>query len=219
MRRKITFGFFWVMLLSTLFGCGDSSSDRNNPNRNQPNMNNTGAMNSNGAGTNRDTVFNGNGGMSNGGNNNMTANANTAPTLGNFWTNAAQAGLAEVELGRLAAQKAADPEVKRFAQMMVTDHTKNNEELKTAATKKNVPLPTGRDSKHQAMMQRLQGLTGAEFDRAYMQGQVDDHTATLQLMENNTDNTDADIKAIATKTAPIVKAHLDMAKSIQGKLK
>lgn len=217
MRRKITFGFFWVMLLSTLFGC--ATSDQNNPNRTMPNMNNTGAMNSNGAGTNRDTVFNGNGGMSNGGNNNTMSNANAASMQDNFWTNAAHGGMAEVELGRLAAQKATNPEVKRFAQMMVADHTKNNEELKAAAAKKGVTLPTGLDSAHQSMMQRLQGLTGAEFDRAYMEGQVDDHEATLQLMEDNTGNADADIKAIATKTAPIVKAHLDMAQSIQGKLK
>jgi len=201
MRRKITFGFFWMMLLSSLFGCGDS--DRANPNRNTPVMNtaSTNSMNSN-ARTN----------MSN-------ANSGTAVVQDNFWTKAAASGLAEVELGKLAAQKAQNPEVKKFAQMMVTDHTRANEELKALAAKKGVVLPTSLASSHQSMLEKLQGLSGAEFDKAYVEGQVDDHETAVDLMDDNDDNSDADIKAFAAKTLPVVKSHLEMIKGIQGKIK
>jgi putative membrane protein len=127
--------------------------------------------------------------------------------------------MAEVELGELAADKAQNAEVKKFAQMMIADHTKANAELKTLAAKNNVTLPTELSAKHQSMKQKLQGLSGAEFDKAYVDGQVEDHEDTLELMENNTDNSNADIKAFATKTQPIIKAHLDMIKNIQSKMK
>jgi putative membrane protein len=146
-------------------------------------------------------------------------NSNTAVMQDNFWSNAAAGGMAEVELGRLASQKAQNPEVKKFAQMMVTDHTKANAELKTLAARKNVTLPTGLDSSHQSVMERLNGLTGAEFDRAYVEAMVEDHEDTVELFEANADDADADIKAFAAKNLPVVKGHLDMIKGIQGRLK
>jgi len=208
MRRKITFGFFWMMLLSSLFGCGDS--DRANPNRNQPvvNSGNSNTMNSN--------MTNANMANSTGATN---ANSNTAVVQDNFWTKAATSGLAEVELGKLAAQKAQNPEVKKFAQMMVADHTKANDELKALATKKSVMIPTVLDSSHQSLLQKLQGLSGADFDKAYVEGQVDDHETAVDLMEDNADNSDADIKAFAAKTLPVVQSHLKMIQGIQGKMK
>jgi putative membrane protein len=207
MRRQITFGFFWAFLAVTLFGC---NSDQANPNRNTPTMNtaNSNAMNSNLRNSNATNTTSA-----------VNANSNTAVVQDNFWSNAAAGGMAEVELGKLAAQKAQNPEVKRFAQMMVTDHTKANTELKTLATKKNVTLPTGLSSSHQSTLDKLNGLSGAEFDRAYVEAMVEDHEDTVDLMEDNADNSDADVKAFAAKTLPVVKGHLDMIKGIQAKLK
>jgi putative membrane protein len=194
-------------LAVTLFGC---NSDQANPNRNTPTMNtaNSNAMNSNLRNSNAANTTSA-----------VNANSNTAVVQDNFWSNAAAGGMAEVELGKLAAQKAQNPEVKRFAQMMVTDHTKANTELKTLATKKNVTLPTGLSSSHQSTLDKLNGLSGAEFDRAYVEAMVEDHEDTVDLMEDNADNSDADVKAFAAKTLPVVKGHLDMIKGIQAKLK
>src|SRR5215204_6234316 len=125
MRRRLRLGFFIGFLAVSLFGCNSNdSSDATSPNRNQPNMNTRGAnsMNSN-------TM-------------NSTVNSNTAVVQDNFWSKAAQGGMAEVELAKLALQKSTNADVKKFAQMMVTDHTKANDELKALAAKKNVTLPT-----------------------------------------------------------------------------
>jgi putative membrane protein len=128
--------------------------------------------------------------------------------------------MAEVELGRLASTKAQNPEVKRFAQMMVTDHTKANEELKTMAAKKNVSLPGTLDSKHQSTMQRLEGMSGAAFDRAYVDDMVADHEADVQMFEKQSaDNSDPDAKAFAAKTLPTLQKHLEAVRALQSRLK
>jgi len=92
-----------------------------------------------------------------------------------FVQQAAVAGMAEVQLGQLAQQRASNNQVKEFARMMVRDHTKANNELKQAAKGQNIQLPTQLDQKHQDLMQRLQQLRGADFDREYMSAMVDGH--------------------------------------------
>ena len=155
---------------------------------------------------------------SNGGTNVSTLNSNSGRD--NFWSEAASGGMAEVELGRLAQTKAQNPDVKRFAEMMVADHTKSNDELRSLATKKNVPLPTSMGARHQATMDRLNGLSGAEFDRAYVEAMVCDHEATVQLFEGQTQgSSDTDARSFAEKTLPTLRRHLEMIKEIDGKLK
>jgi len=83
--------------------------------------------------------------------------------------------MAEVELGKLASQKASNPKVKAFGQRMVTDHTKAGDEVKDLAMSKQIVLPTFIDSKHQATHNRLAKLSGAEFDRAYVTEMVAGH--------------------------------------------
>jgi putative membrane protein len=78
--------------------------------------------------------------------------------------------VAEVELGRLALQKGTSPQVKQFAQRMVT-----NQELMELAKTQNLDLPTQVDAKHKADMDRLRGVNGTAFDTAYMQHMVQDH--------------------------------------------
>ena len=201
MRRQITAGFFIGFLAIALFGCsGNNSSDATSPNRSQPNMNNRGANS-----TNSNTMS-------------STANGNTAVVQDNFWSKAAQGGTAEVELARLALQKSQNAEVKKFAQMMMTDHTKANDELKALAAKKSVTLPSDL-GKHQSTLDDLNGKTGADFDKAYVAAMVEDHEADVDFFEDNTANSDADIKAFTTKTLPTLKSHLEMIKGIQSKMK
>ena len=207
MRRRLTTSFFFGFLAISLFGCSPAdseSSDATSPNRNQPIMNNR--------------VTNSNAMSSNTTNSTTNANSNTAVMQDNFWTKAAQGGMAEVELSKLALQKSTNADVKKFAQMMVTDHTKANDELKSLAGKKNVVLPTDIGS-HKSTLDDLNAKTGAEFDKAYVEAMVDDHETDVDLFEDNTDNSDADIKAFTTKTLPTLKSHLEMIKGIQGKMK
>ena len=100
-----------------------------------------------------------------------------------FMIKAAQGGMAEVELSRMAVTKAQNAEVKKFAQMMIEDHTNANTELKSVATKKGVTLPTQTDAEHKAVMDKLTALSGAEFDKAYVQAMVDDHKKTVDLFQ------------------------------------
>ena len=138
----------------------------------------------------------------------------------NFMTKAAQGGMAEVELGRLAASKAQNAEVKKYAQMMIEDHTNANTELKSLATKKSVTLPTEVNAEQKATMEKLKALSGADFDKAYVETMVSDHKKTVDLFQTeSTGGTDADAKAFASKTLPTLKKHLEMIQEIQSKMK
>jgi putative membrane protein len=147
-----------------------------------------------------------------------TAAALTTDSPDDFMKSAAEGGMAEVELGKLAATKAQNPEVKKFAQMMVTDHTKANAELKALAAKKNVALPADMGS-HKSAMDDLNGLSGAEFDKEYVDSMVDDHEDTVAAFQKQADNSaDADVKAFAAKTLPTLKRHLEAIKEIHSKM-
>jgi putative membrane protein len=148
----------------------------------------------------------------------QTANRLSADNT--FVTKAAVGGMAEVELGKLAQQRASSDAVKDFGKRMETDHSKANEELKTTAANKGITLPTTLDAKHQATMDRLSKLNGAAFDRTYMQEMVKDHredVAEFQKEANSGD--DPDVKAFAGKTLPTLQEHLKMAEETDAKVK
>ena len=133
-----------------------------------------------------------------------------------FATKAAQGGMAEVELGNLATQKATNDKVKKFGQRMVDDHTKANDELKSIASRKGITLPAEVDSKDRSTKDRLAGLSGAEFDRAYMKDMVSDHKADIAEFQKEADHgTDPDLKAFAAKTLPTLQEHLRLAEDAE----
>jgi putative membrane protein len=136
-----------------------------------------------------------------------------------FVHEAAVGGMAEVSLGKLAAEKATSPEVKQFAQRMVEDHSKANDELKAYATQKSVTLPAEPDAAAKAIEARLSKLSGAAFDKAYMQDMVKDHDKDVAAFTHaSTSASDSDLKAWAAKTLPTLKEHQTMAKSIHAKV-
>jgi len=144
----------------------------------------------------------------------------TGNTDGDFMKAAAIGGMTEIDLGRLAALKATNPEVKKFGQMMVTDHTKIDDDLKALAKKKNLELPAEIDSSHKSTMTDLQGKSGADFDKAYVDDMVEDHEADLKEFQGKANSAaDADVKAFAAKAVPIIQKHLDAIKAIQAKMK
>jgi putative membrane protein len=130
----------------------------------------------------------------------------------NFVSQAALDGMAEVELGKLAVEKAASDEVKNFGQRMLDDHGRAGDELKTLAQNKQITLPTGGNPHAKAMHDRLAKLSGAAFDRAYMQAMVVDHRkAVNQFRLEARSGKDADVKAWAAKTLPTLEEHLKLA--------
>ena len=130
-------------------------------------------------------------------------------------------GRAEVELGKMAQQKARNRQVKEFASMMVRDHTKAGAELKTVASHANVDM-TKVDADmddHQDVRDRLAKLSGMEFDREYMKAMVDEHEKAVDDVEAKAGKADNDhVKEWAAKTLPTLKKHLEQARQIQESL-
>jgi len=129
-----------------------------------------------------------------------------------FATKAAQIGLAEVQTGQLAKDKAATDQAKQFGEHMVSDHTKANDELKRIAGDKQMSLPSAPAAKDQATLKRLQGMSGAAFDRAYLDSQIAGHKEAISAFQTEAKSgKDADLKSFATATLPNLQEHLKMA--------
>ena len=136
-----------------------------------------------------------------------------------FMNDAAPGGMAEVELGKMAASKAQNAEVKAFGQKMVEDHSKAGEELKQLAAQKKVALPPDVMPAHKQLMEKLSKLSGADFDKGYVMAMVEAHEKDVAAFENVSKTAaDADVKAFATKTLPTLKMHLEMIKAMAGKM-
>ena len=137
-----------------------------------------------------------------------------------FVMKAAAGGMAEVQMGQSAQEKAKNADVKAFGKRMVDDHGKANDELKTLATNKGLALPTELDQEHKDAAQHLSSLTGAAFDKSYMEHMVSDHEKDVKEFEKaSKDAKDADIRNWAAKTLPTLQDHLKQAKDTQKKVK
>jgi putative membrane protein len=129
-----------------------------------------------------------------------------------FIQKAAAGGMGEVELGKLAQQKAVREETKQFATRMVEDHTKANDDLARMAGANGVNLAQAMDEGTRKEMDRLQKLQGMDFDRAYMKHMVKDHKKDLKEFRHEAKaNRDSDAKAFAQRTLPTLEEHLAMA--------
>jgi putative membrane protein len=134
-----------------------------------------------------------------------------------FIRKAAQGGMTEVELGKLAGEKGSASNVKEFGAHMVTDHGAANDKLKAIVEKKGMTVSSSLDAKHQAMVDKLSKLSGTAFDKAYVDAMVTAHENDEALFEKEADGTsDPDLKAFATDTLQVVKSHLEMIKNIQS---
>ena len=137
-----------------------------------------------------------------------------------FVTEALQGGMAEVELGKLASERASNDAVKQFGQRMVDDHGKAGDELKKIAQDKGITPPAEMDAKHKKLHDRLSKLSGAAFDRAYMDEMVKDHRADVKnFQRESTGAKDPDVKGFAAKTLPTLQEHLKQAESVNGQVR
>jgi len=137
-----------------------------------------------------------------------------------FVEKAAVGGMAEVQMGKMAQQKGSSDQVKQFGARMVDDHSKANDELKQIASAKGIALPTDLDAKHKSKMDKMEKLSGAQFDRAYMDDMVADHKEDVaEFKKQASSGKDSDLKAFAAKTLPTLEDHLKMAQSTDAAVK
>jgi putative membrane protein len=129
-------------------------------------------------------------------------------------------GNAEIELGRLAQEKATHPDVKEFGAMMVRDHQMAAKELREIASKANITADTAEAREgHAELEEELGKLTGREFDRRYIEEMIDDHQEAVQDLESKAENaSNPEVKAWASKTLPKVRQHLERAQAIKETL-
>lgn len=143
-----------------------------------------------------------------------TSGAGPALSPEAFATQAFQIDLAEVRLGKLAEEKAANADVKKFGQRMVHDHGQANEQLQSLAQKQHLELPTGQSlpQSQQQLVERLSNQTGAQFDRTYIESMIPDHRKAIQMFEAEAkEGKDPALKEWAAHMVPILQTHLRLA--------
>ncbi|WP_207433995.1 DUF4142 domain-containing protein [Sabulibacter ruber] len=127
--------------------------------------------------------------------------------------------LFEVEMGRLASSKGQNAGVKQYGQLMMDHHTQSNAQLKQIADLKNLMVPTAMDKDHQETFNQVLGLSGAAFDKAYVEAMVKDHKRTIDQFEEMAEKgTDTELKAFASKGLPMLQSHLSQAEQLEDQL-
>jgi putative membrane protein len=136
-----------------------------------------------------------------------------------FLAKAAQSDVNEIKLSELAEQKATNPAVKAFAHKMVVEHTKMSASMKPFADSWGITPPTNMDDDHQKEYDKLNGLSGADFDKEYIDQMVTDHTHALDAFTSEAKDTkDAKFRAAVLKGKTMVAAHKNMAYDLKKKL-
>ena len=156
-----------------------------------------------------------------------TARDNPSSEDRDFVDNLGVAGMAEVELGKMAVERAANADVRKFGQMMVDDHTKAGERLMSIATEHSISMPTELDAEHRDLRERLAKLQGAVFDNEYMYAMVEGHQKVAEELEARIDQTPSvaprksdnsatmSLNQWAADTYPAVQKHLEVARALQ----
>jgi putative membrane protein len=132
-----------------------------------------------------------------------------------FVKNAMQGGMAEVQLAQLTLQKSTNDQVKQFAQRMIADHTKMNEQMKPVAQQLGVQAPTDISKKDKKTMAELQGLSGPAYDQAYIKDMVKDHKKDLSDFQSEASSgQDQTVKDAANQGSQVISQHLQMIQQI-----
>ena len=148
-----------------------------------------------------------------------TAKAQASDQDKQFLTQASQGNYDEIQLGKLAEEKASNPAVKAFGQRMVTDHTKLTEKMKPYAEEWGIAAPTALSPDAQKEYDDLQGKSGSDFDKAYIDDMVTDHTKDLKAFTKEVNDThDAKYKVAVEQGKSVVAAHKNMAYDLKKKL-
>ncbi len=133
-----------------------------------------------------------------------------------FMMDAGAGGNTEIAASRLALDRSSNDRIKSYANMMISDHTKAGDELKSIASQKNVTLPDSVMDKQHEALDDLREESSKNFDKAYMKMMDNDHKETIDKFQNEADKgDDADVKSFASKTLPTLKMHEDSVNAIQ----
>jgi putative membrane protein len=144
------------------------------------------------------------------------ADARSAGDDRTFVTKAAAGSMAEVRFGHLAADKASNEKVKQFAQRMIEDHAKLNEDLMDVARELQLTAPHAMKPEDQQAYERMSKLSGAEFDRAFVHHMVQDHRKDLQMFRQKAERADNDrVRQFAQSKLPVLEQHYQQAQQLQ----
>jgi putative membrane protein len=132
-----------------------------------------------------------------------------------FLKKALEGSMAEVQLAQLALTKTSSEQIKQFAQRMITDHTKLLDVTKSVAQQNGVAIPSGPSKKEMASMAKLRGLTGADFDKAYVKDMLKDHKDDDNDFKMEAQNAQIpNVKMLASRGEPVIASHLQMIEQI-----
>jgi putative membrane protein len=136
-----------------------------------------------------------------------------------FLRDAVMSSMTEIEMGKLAAQKATNEQVKQYGQKMAQDHTRGLEYLRKTATRDGIEVAATMDAKHKDEVDKLAKLSGMEFDKAYVKYQVKHHERRVSDFQEESDNgSETAAKTLATRMLPAVQQHLNEAKDLNKAL-
>jgi putative membrane protein len=132
-----------------------------------------------------------------------------------FVSRTVQSGMAEIQLGQLAVQKSSSEDVKEFSRNMVDDHETINNQMEWAAQHMGVRLPSGISKKNKELIAKLQGLSGTEFDNAYIVAMVKDHkNDESEFRERDLQSQNPNLKRLIQVGSPLIKQHLQTIEQI-----
>lgn len=145
---------------------------------------------------------------------------NKAENDADFVANTVAANYGEIKFAGLANQRSANPEVKKAATMLVEDHTKALNELKTLAQSKNITVPVEEDDEARRKTERFSDEAGKDFDKKWCKEMIDRHDESIRKFENRLEKTeDADLKAWISKTLPVLRTHREHVNALHEKIK
>lgn len=134
-----------------------------------------------------------------------------------FVVKAGECDLAEINIGRIAAQRASRPEIRQFANQLVQDHTANLNRLNEMANRNRWKVAERMDQEHQQLFQKLAGMQGQDFDREFVSKMVDGHKKVAEMYQNASQNCkNADLKSFATQTLATIRQHEQAVQRLNG---
>lgn len=146
-----------------------------------------------------------------------TADAGKSSADAAFIKKAANGGMTEVELGKIAQDKGKTDDVKSFGERMVKDHGKANDDLKSVASKMNIEVPEKVNAKHQATIDKFSKMSADSFDAAYVKEMIKDHKKDIAEFESaKGEVTNEDLKKFIDDTVPVMKEHLEMVQKMNA---
>lgn len=145
----------------------------------------------------------------------MAPGTNAAGTIDSaFITEAMRGDNAEVSIGQLAQAQGTSSKVKDFGRLLVDDHGSHKQELKTLAATAGVPVTDEPSAEGKANLEKLKALSGADFDKQFKAMMIEDHTKDIAKYERQAASSEAQTAALAQKTLPVLRKHLDAANGL-----